>query len=463
LKTIKRRLFFALRPFFKILGQILDVYPLLRNLAFRFYAWIFFRENSVTPHPKSSKFKVPAEREIDGAHLSRPVIVFDCQALRGPSFSRGIGRYSLSLIINFARQYSDISVVLFFNNFENKHDLGKILALIPSNIHNIKIFMSEFQSSNGKSDLEASDFMSSEILQLNPRLVLLLSVFEHPHNVIPLTLNIFRHSAAILYDVIPIQFPDLFLKSTIERTIYEAHLRQLLSAEILLSISHSSKQNLQLRFPSRDNIGVISGSGYFQHEANVGVALNRRRGIICVASDSRHKNVRNLIYAYALLSKELKINHPLNIVGVHSERERKNLRLLATSFQTHVTFHSFLSDMELSDLYKSCRLAIAPAWEEGFGMPVVEAWQDGCVVLGSYGTAISEILGTDVVTFDPHSVDQIFELIQLYLEDDNLWLTEQARLSDQRASFSWEETARLMYENISYCLAEETTITCDDN
>jgi glycosyltransferase involved in cell wall biosynthesis len=397
---------------------------------------------------ENTSFEIPAHHLIDSKFLEKKIVVFDCQSLQGPSFSRGIGRYSRALINSFSRSNPSLGIVLFFNSFENQNKIEDVVSMISMDQTNLRIMLSDYKKSDSSTYQEMSLYMTHEIARIDPHLVILLSIFEHPHNVIPLRVSEFKKSAAILYDVIPLQFPEIFLKTEEEASVYMSNLDRLLSVDMLLSISNTSVANLKRFCEGTPTTKMISGSGYFNHPANLGLNLEARRGIMCVGSDSAHKNIRNAIHAYSLLPLSVKNIHPLHILGVSSRTELKKLQRFALANRVEIITHGYLGEDSLSQLYKECRLTIAPSWEEGFGMPVVEAWQDGCVVLGSEKTALAEILDSSDLTFNPFSSVDISRVMTCFLTDDSIWLKEQQRLLRRRSSFSWENSSGLLLDSI---------------
>jgi hypothetical protein len=446
---LKSFIFFKFRPFFKWVDSLLKNLPWVRSIFFKTYSNFFLRETRHAIVYENTSFEIPANYLIDSNFLEKKIVVFDCQSLQGPSFGRGIGRYSRALINSFARSNPNLGIVLFFNSFENQNKIEEIISLISMDLTNLRIMLSDYEKSDSSTYQEISLYMTREITRIEPRIVILSSIFEHPHNVIPLRVSEFRKSAAILYDVIPLQFPEIFLKTEEEVSVYMSNLDRLLSVDMLLSISNTSVANLKRFCEGTPTTKSISGSGYFNHSANSGVNLEARRGIMCVGSDSAHKNIRNTIYAYALLPLSIKNSHPLHILGVSSRTELKKLHGFAKANRVEIITHGYLDESALSQLYKECRLTIAPSWEEGFGMPVVEAWQDGCVVLGSEKTAVAEILDSSDLTFNPFSSLDISRAMSCFLTNDSMWLKEQQRLLKRRSSFSWENSSRLLLEGIN--------------
>ena len=251
----------------------------------------------------------------------------------------------------------------------------------------------------------------------------------------------------ILYDVIPLQFPHIFLESQVARDLYEENISRLLSYSKIASISNRSIENLQKFFPSIENIFPIYGAGFEDTPSKTtGPKFPNRKGFVAVGSASPHKNLRNVVEAYSKLPREIRNDHPLHLVGVGEPGEKKLLQQFGKMHQCELLIHDFLTENQLISLYLSSRIAIAPAWEEGLGMPVFESWSHGAICIGSRGTAISEILDNSEVCFDPLDPDSISAAMIKYIANEVAWTQERVRIAKRSADFSWQITASRLSE-----------------
>lgn len=81
-------------------------------------------------------------------------------------------------------------------------------------------------------------------------------------------------------------------------------------------------------------------------------------------------------------------------------------------------FVGFVDENDLAQLYHDAYCFIYPSLSEGFGYPPLEAMHFGVPVLASPFTAIPEICGSGVIYFNPLSVEEIMNRIQLILCSD---------------------------------------------
>ena len=389
-----------------------------------------------------------AKANISGLRKS---VLIDAQCLQSGSFNRGIGRYSRMLIISLAKLHPKRKFILYFNGLALENSIQDIVQSFPSDLENIRFYISQVEIKNMGIQIEdLAILMTQEISEMDAEFFLALSVMEHPNNVLPLNPRLIKNSICILYDVIPLQFPEIFLEAPAAKTLYFENLSRLTSYSKIASISNKSIENLHRYCPDISNISPIYGAGFenTNHVAE-GQAFSDRKGFIAVGSASPHKNLRNVISAYSDLPLEIRNSHPLHLVGVNESGEIKLLREFAQNLDCKVVIHDFLTDEELNSLYLSIRVAIAPAWEEGLGMPVFESWSSGAVCVGSMDTAVSEILGNSQVCFDPLDIDSIFAALMKYIDDEDAWTRERRRIRERIQTYSWNITAKLFSDFVN--------------
>ncbi|MBP9728050.1 MAG: glycosyltransferase family 4 protein [Candidatus Moranbacteria bacterium] len=113
----------------------------------------------------------------------------------------------------------------------------------------------------------------------------------------------------------------------------------------------------------------------------------------------------------------------------------------------NILFVGFLSDQELSAVYRSARVYIFPSLYEGFGLPPLEAMARGVPVVSSDRGSLPEILGDAPRYFDPTSPQSLLTALQVVVRDLVLQKEMRDRGYKQVARYSFrtmaEETARL--------------------
>ncbi|MBS0657426.1 MAG: glycosyltransferase family 4 protein [Verrucomicrobia bacterium] len=123
--------------------------------------------------------------------------------------------------------------------------------------------------------------------------------------------------------------------------------------------------------------------------------------------------------------------------GWKSDRLKDELR--AAEAAGWVRYLGYVSEEELLRLYCEARALLFPSWYEGFGLPVLEALQQGCAVICSDRTSLPEIGGEVARYIDPASPRSL-AVAMLELEQGPPF--DRARARAQAARFSWARAAQ---------------------
>ncbi len=167
--------------------------------------------------------------------------------------------------------------------------------------------------------------------------------------------------------------------------------------------------------------------------------------VLYVGNAYPHKNLERLLEAWRSL-KRLGRSEPLVIVGKPDyflkRLEQTAERLGLAPNRGLVRFPGYVTDGELRWLYQHATLYVFPSLMEGFGLPALEAMQEGLPVAAAACSCLPEILGDAAAYFDPNNVQDIARTVAALLADparrQNL-----ARLGRRQAErYDWPETAR---------------------
>lgn len=157
-----------------------------------------------------------------------------------------------------------------------------------------------------------------------------------------------------------------------------------------------------------------------------------KKYILFVGTREPRKNLDRLIDAWWPLRNQL----DLLLVGAKGwaepKRPHNNLKILQK-----------VNDYDLGMLYAFAQMLAYPSLEEGFGLPILEAFAYKTPVVTSFGTATEEIAGKAGVLVNPYSVNEIHAGIKLILAESAKKRRErQALMAKQLNKFSWAKTAR---------------------
>jgi glycosyltransferase involved in cell wall biosynthesis len=89
---------------------------------------------------------------------------------------------------------------------------------------------------------------------------------------------------------------------------------------------------------------------------------------------------------------------------------------------------------------------VQPSFEEGFGIPVLEAMTAGVPVVAANRGALPEVLGDAGPLVEPDEPEQIAAAIEHLIDDEAYAAASAAKGAARAAHFSWARTAGTVYE-----------------
>jgi O-antigen biosynthesis alpha-1,2-mannosyltransferase len=92
-------------------------------------------------------------------------------------------------------------------------------------------------------------------------------------------------------------------------------------------------------------------------------------------------------------------------------------------------------------LYDAANVFVFPSFDEGFGLPVLEAMAHGLPVVASQTSCLPEVGGEAAIYVDPHDPRDIARKIMQASEDDGLRESMMARGLERAREFTWRRTA----------------------
>lgn len=173
-------------------------------------------------------------------------------------------------------------------------------------------------------------------------------------------------------------------------------------------------------------------------------------------SISRKKNIARLLVAHEALPMKLRQEHPLVLIGGIPAKEQ--MQSVVDAIRTGervgtVRWLGLLPDAEMARVLHHCEVFAFPSLHEGFGLPVVEAFQLGLPVLTSNVASLPEIAGDSAVLVDPRNSEAVSRGLELLLRDKVLRRELADRGTLRARSFSWEKCAKLTLEAYERVLA----------
>lgn len=160
-----------------------------------------------------------------------------------------------------------------------------------------------------------------------------------------------------------------------------------------------------------------------------------------------HKNVEGLIKAFLKLKEKYK-NLKLVLSGSDHyfwQRLKREYRLSGVFYTGAVT------DWEMVALYKNASSFVMPSFEEGFGIPILEAMACFAPVVSSNAGALPEVGGDAALYFDPRNTNDTVDKISQVLDSKKLKVELIDKGKMRVKLFSWERLARQTLEVYNQC------------
>ena len=152
-----------------------------------------------------------------------------------------------------------------------------------------------------------------------------------------------------------------------------------------------------------------------------------------------HKNLERLIKAFNEITREYK---DLRLVFV-GNKDYFYQKLEKENISDKIVFYGKATDDELLDFYSNAIALVSPSLMEGFGLPILEAMTNNCLVLCSDIPAFREIAKETVIYFNPYSISDIKEkLLFACSNDSNHWNKFKKMAKTKEKEFSWEKMAK---------------------
>lgn len=126
-----------------------------------------------------------------------------------------------------------------------------------------------------------------------------------------------------------------------------------------------------------------------------------------------HKNVETLIKAFSKIeyAYKLVLVGPDDYFANHLLQSIKRLKQ-----EKKIIFYHNATSSDLKFFYSNALALIHPSLSEGFGLPLLEASDCKCPVIGSNIEVFKELLNDEYLSFDPHDGKDIENKIHLFIK-----------------------------------------------
>jgi glycosyltransferase involved in cell wall biosynthesis len=255
-----------------------------------------------------------------------------------------------------------------------------------------------------------------------------------------------------VHDTIADKNPQFSFASRRQHLFWQAKVKLALAqADTVLTVSEYSKQCIErvLGIPSR-RIRVLyeAASPCFRRMETQAAA---DPFLLYVGGISPNKNLATLIRAFHEL-KARQRSARLVLVGDYQSDGFKScytdLQQLVSSLALgdDVHFAGYVPDQKLISMYNQASAFVMPSFDEGFGLPAVEAMACGAPVIVSSGNSLSEVTGDAGLVVDPHDQAGLTGAMERVLTNPEFAAQLSRKSLARAAQFSWTKAAEQLLD-----------------
>lgn len=261
----------------------------------------------------------------------------------------------------------------------------------------------------------------------------------------------------IIYDLNFEAYPkDLTLKNRLYfRNFFPRFARK---AVRIASISEYSKADIVSRYGIDEKLIDNVSCGIKEvftplTEKEIGVVRGSLSGgkpyFFFVGSMHPRKNIVRLLQAFDHFKQSVQSDVKLVLSGhiLWDDDSIKNT-LSSLSAKADIIFTGRVTDAQLRQyLGAAMCLSFVPTFE-GFGLPIVEAFQSGVPVICSNTTSMPEVAGDAAIQVNPFDIEEVSQAMQTVYQQPERRQEMIRKGFVQKNIFTWDRTADLLYECI---------------
>ncbi len=309
---------------------------------------------------------------------------------------------------------------------------SKLIAKIKNNnLFKEEILRKEIQKFINKKNVNTLFFPSVIIYPKNIKNVKIIStIFDLQH------------------EYFPENFSEKYLKYRKENYRYAA-----LNSNHIIALSNYTKKTIIEKYKINPNKitaiylgGPLSGS---KPALSAGAKIEKTiplpaNFLFYPAAFWPHKNHKILIDALNKLKYKF-LDLSLVFTGIIKKIElKKEIDDLIKNYglSKKVLFLGYVSDENLNYIYQNANALVFPSSFEGFGLPIVEAFQYKLPVVAANNTSISEIVGDAGLLFETNNLNALIDCIKKVLLNHNLREQLINQGLERVKKFSWINTAK---------------------
>ncbi len=256
-----------------------------------------------------------------------------------------------------------------------------------------------------------------------------------------------------IHDVIPIKHPE-WEKSFFRRLIFPLIFRMAINRSdyIIAPSDYSANDIMRYTQYPKERISVIHhgiDNRYFKTYDDIKkIQIKNKYKIIgnyylSVGTLQPRKNYNSLIDSYLMLPDSIKRKNSLVIIGKYGWLSEDLIaRIKYLSETENILWLDYVPVEDLFILYAGAIGLVFLSLEEGFGLPILEAYASKIPVIASKASSIEEIAGDAAILVNPINTREISDAMLGIYDNPNLKKTLIEKGFDRVKTFNWDLAAQ---------------------
>ncbi|MDO5760109.1 MAG: glycosyltransferase family 1 protein [Bacteroidota bacterium] len=253
---------------------------------------------------------------------------------------------------------------------------------------------------------------------------------------------------------------DAFIGNAMHQKYYLKYFpKNAIKASSIATVSEYSKQDIIKTLGiEEEKITVVysAANACFDSCTNVDIQAIKQKYtqgedyFYFVGAISKRKNLEGIFSAFDIFKQE-NLNNKTKLVIIGNKKWWKGDIEQAYNIMKHkdeVVFTGRISSEEISKIAQGSIGLVFPSFFEGFGVPIIEAFQNNTAVITSNNTSLIEIASDAALLIDPYNNNAIAKAMTTLYNNPSL-RQELIEKGKQRAKFfTWDKTAQRIWSII---------------
>jgi len=257
-----------------------------------------------------------------------------------------------------------------------------------------------------------------------------------------------KKSIVVAYDFAFLNMPtQSFKERCVSYIIYRLQARSLRMATSIAAISGATRDDIVRYFGVALTKVKVIHIGYMVPAKDTKPFDVPEKFCLFAGVLKERKNVDGIVRAFALFHSTHR-DFSLILAGKREGTYYESLVRLVRELgiESHVHFVGYVSNEELSYLYKKATAFVFPSRIEGFGMPILEAMHAGLPVVTSNTGALAEVADDAALLVDPYDPADIAKALSTLVDSESISESLRSNGRARAAKFSWEKAGRELLE-----------------